>query len=80
MNLLCLANTCPVLLSSKCVFYEGDTLVYTNIGNNDTLTVALQKIDTAIGNIPTGGGTWGSITGDIEDQLDLIQFLKYVEI
>lgn len=74
MNVLCLADACPVLLSSKCVFYEDAALPYTGIATNDSLQVALQKIDAAIG-AGSGGGTWGSITGNILDQTDLINYI-----
>ena len=61
MDLLCIADTCPVILSGKCVFYEGDTLVYTGIGNNDTLLTALEKIDAAIGLAGGGGGILSAV-------------------
>ncbi len=74
MNILCTGSNCQIFLASKCVFYEGDTLVYTGINNNDSLTVALEKIDAALGSIdPTV--EWGDITGDLEDQTDLIDYL-----
>ena len=44
-------------MSSKCIFYEGEYLAYTGIIDHDTLTVALQKIDAAIGAGSGGGGT-----------------------
>ena len=50
MNVLCSAKACPVLLSSTCVFYEGENLIYTGINTNDNLQEALQKIDETIGN------------------------------
>jgi hypothetical protein len=40
---------CPVILNSACVFYEGESLIYTGINTNDSLQVALQKIDAALG-------------------------------
>lgn len=45
MDILCTAYVCPVILNSTCVFYEGDTLLYTGITTNDSIQVALQKID-----------------------------------
>ena len=45
MDILCTAYVCPVILNSTCVFYEGDTLLYTGITANDSIQVALQKID-----------------------------------
>lgn len=49
MNVTCSAPVCPVILNSSCVFYEGESLVYTGINTNDSLQVALQKIDAALG-------------------------------
>jgi hypothetical protein len=40
---------CPVILNSTCVFYEGESLIYTGINTNDSLQTALQKIDAALG-------------------------------
>src|SRR5687767_10181762 len=78
MNVACTTDVCPLVLNSKCVFYESSALPYTGIATNDSLQVALQKIELAIKNIEEGsggGGTWGSITGNIEDQTDLIDYL-----
>jgi hypothetical protein len=50
MNVLCSAKPCPVLLSTTCVFYEGENLIYTGINTNDTVQLALQKIDEAFSN------------------------------
>jgi hypothetical protein len=47
MNVFCSAKSCPVLLSATCVFYEGENLLYTGINTNDTVQLALQKIDAA---------------------------------
>ena len=41
----CQTAPCPVILGSTCVFYEGANLIYTGINTNDSLQVALQKID-----------------------------------
>lgn len=49
MNVLCSAKACPVILSSSCVFYEGENLIYSGINTNDNLQIALQKLDEAIG-------------------------------
>jgi hypothetical protein len=56
MNINCLANPCPILLSSSCVFYEGPNLVCTGINNNETLESVIQKLDTALCKISTGSG------------------------
>lgn len=45
MDISCAAIPCPVILNSTCVFYEGNTLVYTGINSGDNLQTALQKID-----------------------------------
>jgi len=45
MNVTCSAEPCPVILNATCVFYEGETLLYTGITTNDNLQTALQKID-----------------------------------
>jgi len=78
MNVTCSnLNGCEFTLNSKCVFYEGVTLPHTGILTNDSVQTALQKIEAAIAS--SGGddvGVWGSITGNIEDQTDLIQYLS----
>lgn len=45
MDISCSAQVCPVILNATCVFYEGETLVYTGIVTDDNLQTALQKID-----------------------------------
>jgi predicted heme/steroid binding protein len=45
---------CPVILNSTCVFYEGNTLIYTGITTNDSLQTALQKIDAKFGDAMVG--------------------------
>jgi len=53
MNISCSAkaNACPILLSSACVFYEGENLIYTGINTNDTVETALEKIDARFANL-----------------------------
>lgn len=85
MNVTCTAEVCPIVLNSKCVFYESTTLPYTAIATNDSLQVALQKIEAAIQDIVDAGGggaVWGAITGTITNQSDLISYLgaNYVPI
>lgn len=41
-------NACPVILSSDCVYYIGDTLPNTGIQLQNTLTEALEKIDAVL--------------------------------
>jgi len=49
MNVSCSAksNACSILLSSACVFYEGENLIYIGVNMNDTLQTALEKINDA---------------------------------
>lgn len=76
MNILCTPDACPIILGSTCVFYRGSDLVYTGIVTNDSIQVALQKINDTIGNISVGGTAWGSISGTITDQSDLINYIS----
>lgn len=41
----CTATPCPIILSSACVYYEGQNLIYTGINTNDSIEVALEKIE-----------------------------------
>ena len=54
MDVLCTADMCPVILNATCVFYEGNTLLYTGITTNDSLQTALQKIDAKFGDAMVG--------------------------
>lgn len=54
MDVLCTADLCPVILNATCVFYEGNTLLYTGITTNDNLQTALQKIDAKFGDAMVG--------------------------
>lgn len=54
MDILCTADMCPVILNSTCVFYEGNTLTYTGITQNDSIQTALQKIDAKFGDSHVG--------------------------
>lgn len=77
MNVTCTAETCPIVLNSKCVFYEGAALADIGVNTNDSIQTALQKINDAFSSGGAGGGgTWGSITGTIIDQVDLITYLQ----
>ena len=49
MNVKCVTDVCPVFLGGTCVFYTGETLVYTGIQTNDNINTALSKIDSTIG-------------------------------
>ena len=55
MTIQCSAKPCPIVLSAECVHYEGASLVYSGIHTNDTLEVALQKIDVLIKNDSASG-------------------------
>jgi hypothetical protein len=60
MNPFCSANPCPVILNATCVFYEAGDLICTGINTNDTLEMALIKIDQAICGISGTTGTSGT--------------------
>lgn len=76
MNVTCQDDDgCPVLLNAECVFYEGAALPDTGINTNDDLQTVIEKLNTAIA-AGGGGGVWGSITGTITDQTDLITYLS----
>lgn len=57
-------DPCPVILDSKCVIYEGENLLYIGVNTNDNFRVALQNINTAIGNIVLSGGIT-QLIGDV---------------
>lgn len=48
----CVPEGCKNLISSKCVFYESTSLLTTGIKTNDSLEVALYKIDLYLTNLP----------------------------
>lgn len=76
MNVTCQDDDgCPVLLNAECVFYEGAALPDTGINTNDDLQTVIEKLNTAIA-AGGGGSVWGSITGTITDQTDLITYLS----
>jgi len=54
MNILCSAEPCPIILDSSCVFYTGATLIYAGINTNDSVDVALVKIDAKFQNSAIG--------------------------
>jgi hypothetical protein len=54
MSVICGAEPCPLLLSSSCVFYEGENLLYIGVNTNDSLQTALQKINQAFTNAQMG--------------------------
>jgi hypothetical protein len=70
----CTDNGCSIILNSKCVFYESSTLPVLGINTNDSLQVALQKIEAVISGIGSSVN-WGDIGGDIEDQTDLVAYV-----
>lgn len=45
MNIHCHTPPCEVILNSTCVFYEGPNLIWAGINTNDTLQVAIEKLD-----------------------------------
>jgi len=66
MKVHCDAEPCSIILSSKCVFYEGANLVCSGIRMNDTLETVIVKLNdlicTGLGTSVTSGtgGTSGS--------------------
>jgi hypothetical protein len=54
MSVICGSEPCPLLLSSTCVFYEGENLLYIGVNTNDSLQTALQKINQAFTNAQMG--------------------------
>lgn len=81
MSIVCSTEACPVILNSTCVFYQGETLVYTGIYDGENLQTALQKIDAkfqdaGLGYVFTDGldqpspgypvGLGGELTKDID--------------
>lgn len=82
MDVSCISKSCSILLNSKCVFYEGAALPYTDINTNDNVEESLAKIEAAIKDIVDNGvggggstGVWGTFTGIITNQTDLTAYL-----
>ena len=44
MNVTCSAQTCPVILDSTCVFYEGPNLICSGVNTNDNLETIIEKL------------------------------------
>lgn len=63
MNVTCSAKSCPVILDSTCVFYEGPHLIFTNINTNDNLQTVIEKIDAAFATAGYGTSGTSGITG-----------------
>ena len=61
MNVVCPSDNCAFTVNAKCVFYESSALPNTGIATNDSLQVALQKIDAFVATI--GGGDVESVNG-----------------
>jgi hypothetical protein len=62
MNINCGYIGCPDIIDSSCVFYEGQSLIYTGINTNDTIQTSLQKIDAKIQSILANSTLQGSGT------------------
>lgn len=45
MKVVCQTGPCKTTLSSQCVYYMGENLTYTGINTNDSVQVALQKLN-----------------------------------
>ena len=56
MNVTCSAQTCPVILDSTCVFYEGPNLICSGVNTNDNLQTIIEKLNDAI----CGSGLYGT--------------------
>ena len=56
MNVVCQTGPCKTTLSSQCVYYMGETLIYTGINTNDSVETALLKLNNFLEDNPTGGG------------------------
>ena len=54
MSVICGSEPCPLLLSSSCVFYEGENLLYIGVNTNDSFQTALQQINQAFQNAQMG--------------------------
>ena len=50
----CGSEPCPVLLSSSCVFYKGQDLIYIGVNTNDPLQTVIEKINQAFQNSGVG--------------------------
>jgi len=72
----CPDTSCAMLVNSRCVFYEGEALPYLGINTNDSIQMALQKIEQVISEGGGGSSVWGFITGTITNQTDLITYLS----
>lgn len=53
---------CSEAIKCKCVYYVGDTLVNTNIEEDDSLCVILEKIDESIGSLTLITSEYDSLT------------------
>lgn len=76
MNIVCPPNTCPILLNSKCVFYEGGNLVFLGINTNDNFELVIQKLNNKIQDVVTGDVDFVSIQGDPYNNVLLAQALN----
>lgn len=53
----CAKSACKSIHSSACVFYEGPSLLYTGIKTNDSVEVALQRLETFLSTTLPGVGS-----------------------
>lgn len=66
MNVVCQSGACKTTLSSQCVYYMGENLTYTGINTNDSVQVALQKLNTFLSiTLPTIGSEQISFEKDV---------------
>ena len=79
MVVTCPKSACPTVLSSACVFYEGKSLLYLGINTNDSLEIALQKLDETIENIENNGGVTNTVTNyRSQFEIDLKVYAGYI--
>ena len=60
MSVNCLANPCPIIVNSSCVFYQGPNLICLGVNTNDTIENALIKINAVICDVAGLDGTSGT--------------------
>jgi hypothetical protein len=74
----CLLNECGgSLLSSKCVYYSGPNLVCSGVNSNDSLELALQKIDEQICQVTADYSTYNTYClAPIETQQEFVETIS----
>jgi hypothetical protein len=66
MNVVCQTGPCKSTLSSQCVYYMGENLIYTGINTNDSIETVLIKLNTFLSNtLPSIGSEQISFEKDV---------------